>query len=206
MNKLFWFLPLILVVGCASKPQIVEVEVPAKPKVADAAVSQPPQPQIIIQQAPTQVPQIQQPAWVVGPSNNPNVVSGFKDVEYMQRNEVIQASKDCIENRMKPVVQYVPQKTTHGTLMLPAMVNCEVIPGYTIVDDKKSSSLMPMDGVPPMVLGTTGVLPSHPVVSSYVPSEQVKIPDYKLPPGDYWALDANGFPRPSSFLGLPKRY
>jgi len=204
MNKLFWFLPLVLVVGCASKPQIVEVEVPAKPKVADAAVSQPPQPQIIIQQAPTQVPQIQQPAWVVGPSNNPNVVSGFKDVEYMQRNEVIQASKDCIENRMKPVVQYVPQKTTHGTLMLPAMVNCEVIPGYTIVDDKKSSSLMPMDGVLPQNL--TPQVSTQVVTQMPVTMERVKIPDMKLPPGDYWALDANGYPRPSSFLGLPKRY
>lgn len=130
MNK-FWFLPLVLVVGCASKPQIVEVEVPAKPKVAEVAPQpQYQQPQIIIQQAPP-TPQVQQPAWVVGPSNNPNVVTGFKDVEYMQRNEVIQASKDCTDNRMKPVIQYVPQKTSHGTLMLPAMVNCEVIPGYT---------------------------------------------------------------------------
>jgi len=141
MNKLFWFLPLVLVVGCASKPQIVEVEVPAKPKVADAAPQpvqpQYQQPQIIIQQAPP-TPQVQQPAWVVGPSNNPNVVTGFKDVEYMQRNEVIQASKDCTDNRMKPVIQYVPQKTSHGTLMLPAMVNCEVIPGYTVpVENQK---------------------------------------------------------------------
>jgi len=200
MNKLFWFLPLVLVVGCASKPQIVEVEVPAKPKVADAAVSQPPQPQIIIQQAPTQVPQIQQPAWVVGPSNNPNVVSGFKDVEYMQRNEVIQASKDCIENRMKPVVQYVPQKTTHGTLMLPAMVNCEVIPGYTIVDDKKSSSLMPMDGVlPSLSLGTSNA------VQPQVAAQRVLIPDIKLDAGDYWVLDANGAPRPASTMGLLRR-
>jgi len=134
MNKLFWFLPLVLVVGCASKPQIVEVEVPAKPKVADVA----PQPQIIIQQAP-QVPQVQQPAWVVGPSNNPNIVTGFKDVEYMQRNEVIQASKDCVDNRMKPVIQYVAQKTSHGTLMLPAMVNCEVIPGYTVSNSTLST-------------------------------------------------------------------
>ena len=196
MNKLFWFLPLVLVVGCASKPQFVEVEVPAKPKVADTAPQQQ-QPQIIIQQAP-QVPQIQQPAWVVGPSNNPNVVSGFKDVEYMQRNEVIQASKDCVDNRMKPVIQYVPQKTSHGTLMLPAMVNCEVIPGYTIVDDKKSS-LMPLDGVTSLLQS-----PVQTTVSSYTPTERVKIPDIKLQPGDYWALDQNGVPRPASVLGLPR--
>ena len=65
----------------------------------------------------------------------------------MQRNEVIQATKDCVDNRMKPVIQYVPQKTTHGTLMLPAMVNCEVIPGYTIQEDKKSSQLVVLDNV-----------------------------------------------------------
>ena len=195
MNKLFWFLPLVLVVGCASKPQIVEVEVPAKPKVAEAQQ----QPQIIIQQA----PQVQQPAWVVGPSNNPAIVSGFKDVEYMQRNEVIQASKDCIDNRMKPVIQYVPQKTSHGTLMLPAMVNCEVIPGYTIVDDKKSSQFMPMDGVLPQLPPASTSINVH----SQISTQRVQIPNnVKLEPGDYWALDGNGYPRPSSLLGLPKRY
>ena len=116
MNKFLMFLPLALIVGCASKPQIVEVEVPAKSKpVAEV---------------------VQQPVWLGAPSNNPAVVSGFRDVEYMQRNEVIQASKDCVDNRMKPVIQYVPQKTIHGTIMLPAMVNCEVIPGHTVPDSK----------------------------------------------------------------------
>lgn len=58
---------------------------------------------------------------LVGPK-----VAGYKDVEYMNRNEVIQASKDCINARMRPIVQYVPQKTQFGTLMLPAVVNCEL--------------------------------------------------------------------------------
>lgn len=62
---------------------------------------------------------------LVGPK-----VSGFKDVEYMSRYEVIQASKDCINARMKPVVQYIPQKTQFGTLMLPAVVSCDT--PYTI--------------------------------------------------------------------------
>lgn len=53
-------------------------------------------------------------------------VSGFKDVEYMQRVEVIQASKDCINARMKPVIQNVPQKTEFGTIVLPVLVNCEI--------------------------------------------------------------------------------
>jgi hypothetical protein len=52
-------------------------------------------------------------------------VANFKEVEYLNRQEVIQASKDCINARMRPVVQYVPQKTKFGTLMLPAVVNCE---------------------------------------------------------------------------------
>jgi len=116
MNKL-WFLPLVLVVGCASKPQIVEVEVPSKPKIVE----------------------VPQTAWLPPPpSTNPVVVTGFKDVEYMQRNEVIQATKDCVDNHLKPVIQYVPQKTAHGTLMLPAMVNCEVVQGYTIPDVKQN--------------------------------------------------------------------
>jgi hypothetical protein len=58
---------------------------------------------------------------LVGPK-----VAGYKDVEFMNRNEVIQASKDCINARMRPIVQYVPQKTQFGTLMLPAVVNCEL--------------------------------------------------------------------------------
>jgi len=85
MSK-FWLLPLVLVVGCASKPQVVEIE---KPVSVPKAV-------------------------------------GFKDVEYLQRNEVIQATKDCINNRLKPVVQYIQQKTEQGTIMLPAVVNWEV--------------------------------------------------------------------------------
>ena len=76
---------MLLVVGCASKPAIIEIEKPANPKAAN-----------------------------------------FKEVEYLHRNEVIQATKDCINNRLKPVVQYVPQKTDHGTLMLPAVVTCDV--------------------------------------------------------------------------------
>lgn len=53
-------------------------------------------------------------------------LSGYNDVEYMNRSQVIQASKDCINARMRPVVQYVPQKTQFGTVMLPAVVNCEI--------------------------------------------------------------------------------
>jgi hypothetical protein len=53
-------------------------------------------------------------------------VGGFKEIEYMQRQEVIQAAKDCIDARMRPIVQNVPQKTEFGTVMLPVLVNCEI--------------------------------------------------------------------------------
>jgi hypothetical protein len=178
MNKFVMIVPLLLIVGCASKPQVVEVEVPPKSKVADA-------PQVVVQQ----------PAWAVGPSNNPNIVSGFKDVEYMQRNEVIQATKDCVDNRMKPVVQYVPQKTSHGTLMLPAMVNCEFIPGYTIQDEKKS----PQGSQAGVGIDTTTMYADAPVRKGKIP------PNVNLAPDDYWVLDTRGIPRPASTMYLPGR-
>jgi len=53
-------------------------------------------------------------------------IAGYKQVEYMNRNEVIQATKECINARLHPVVQYVTQKTEFGNVMLPAVVNCEV--------------------------------------------------------------------------------
>jgi hypothetical protein len=123
MNKFLLALPLVLIVGCASKPQIVEVEVPAKPSKAAEV-------------------QVQQPVWVTAPSTNAAIVTGFREVEYMQRNEVIQATKDCVDNHLKPVIQYVPQKTIHGTLMLPAMVNCEVVQGYTVPDTKSTREIV----------------------------------------------------------------
>ncbi len=55
----------------------------------------------------------------------PPKVVGFEKPQLISRNEVIQANKDCINARMKPTIQYVPQKTEHGTIMLPISVNCE---------------------------------------------------------------------------------
>jgi hypothetical protein len=52
-------------------------------------------------------------------------IAGYKEPELITRAEVIQASKDCINARMKPVIQHLPQKTEHGTVMLPIFVNCE---------------------------------------------------------------------------------
>ena len=57
--------------------------------------------------------------------SSPPKLAGFDKPELISRNEVIQANKDCINARMKPTIQYVPQKTEHGTIMLPISVNCE---------------------------------------------------------------------------------
>ena len=52
-------------------------------------------------------------------------LAGFDKPELITRNEIIQANKDCINAKMRPSIQYVPQKTEHGTIMLPIFVNCE---------------------------------------------------------------------------------
>ena len=80
-------------------------------------------------------------------------IAGFKEVEYMQRPEVIQATKDCIDARMRPIVQTFPQRTEHGTVMLPIMVNCEIYnfqkqirySGYS--DEQNLEEISPMQGV-----------------------------------------------------------
>jgi hypothetical protein len=43
----------------------------------------------------------------------------------IERSEVIRAQKDCIDAKMRPVIQTLPQKTDHGTIMYPVAVNCE---------------------------------------------------------------------------------
>lgn len=55
-------------------------------------------------------------------------VAGFKEVEYIQRQEVIFSAKECVNARMKPNIQYVRQQTDHGVVMLPVIVTCE--PAY----------------------------------------------------------------------------
>lgn len=55
---------------------------------------------------------------------NPKV-AGFKEPELMNRHEIIQANKECINAGMKPNVQYVSQKTEFGALSVPVFVNCD---------------------------------------------------------------------------------
>lgn len=65
------------------------------------------------------------PAVLLVACSAPPKLAGFEKPELISRNEVIQANKDCINAKMKPSIQYVPQKTEHGTIMLPISVNCE---------------------------------------------------------------------------------
>jgi len=52
-------------------------------------------------------------------------LQGFKEPKMIERAEVIRAQKDCIDAKMKPVIKSLPQKTDHGTIMLPVAVTCE---------------------------------------------------------------------------------
>jgi hypothetical protein len=63
------------------------------------------------------------------PPQAPNVPVKVKpnlDIPELSRTEVISAARDCVNGRMKPVVQSVAQKTDHGTILIPVGVNCEV--------------------------------------------------------------------------------
>ena len=98
MKNIFIMIALLSVTACSSTkaPKTEKVEVSPKTE------------------------KVEVPDNLIGPK-----IANYKEVEYLHRQEVIQASKDCINARMKPIVQYVPQKTQFGTLMLPAVVTCE---------------------------------------------------------------------------------
>lgn len=53
-------------------------------------------------------------------------LDGFEKAKVIERAEVIRSSKDCIDAKMRPVIQSLPQKTDNGTIMLPVSVQCEV--------------------------------------------------------------------------------
>jgi hypothetical protein len=65
----------------------------------------------------------------VGGSHSDNGTTKIQpnlEVKEMARTDVISAARECINSRMKPVIQSVPQKTDHGTILIPVAVNCEV--------------------------------------------------------------------------------
>lgn len=63
---------------------------------------------------------------VVGCSSTPNYkLKGYQGPEAMSRNEVVQASKECIRSRLKPNVEYVTQRSDGGKVLVPINVHCE---------------------------------------------------------------------------------
>ena len=99
MNKFLLALPLALIVGCASKPAVIEVEKP-------------------VPAAPTPAPQVAVEDAKIGNYSGPNALS---------RSQVIEGSRDCINAKMKPTVEYLSQKTGKGVVMIPVNVHCDPI-------------------------------------------------------------------------------
>ena len=97
MNKI-WLLPLVLVVGCASKPQFVEIEK---------------------QPAPTPV-QVAKPVPVEEAK-----IANYTGPAALARSAVIEGSRDCINAKMKPTVEYLSQQTAKGVVMIPVNVHCD---------------------------------------------------------------------------------
>jgi len=97
MNKL-WFLPLVLVVGCASKPQIVEIEKPVQPEPVQAVKPVP------VEEA---------------------KIANYTGPVALKRIDVIEGSRDCINAKMKPTVEYLSQQTAKGVIMIPVNVHCD---------------------------------------------------------------------------------
>jgi hypothetical protein len=54
------------------------------------------------------------------------VLPGQDKPKQLDRTEVIQAARECVNARMKPVIQSLPQPTDHGTIIVPVSVQCEV--------------------------------------------------------------------------------
>jgi len=53
-------------------------------------------------------------------------LSGYKGPEAMDRNEAVQASKQCVFAKMRPNVEYLSVRTTEGPkVMVPVNVHCE---------------------------------------------------------------------------------
>ena len=53
-------------------------------------------------------------------------LSGYKGPEAMDRNEAVQAAKQCVFAKMRPNVEYLSVKTNAGPkVMVPVNVHCE---------------------------------------------------------------------------------
>lgn len=53
-------------------------------------------------------------------------LSGYKGPEAMDRNEAVQAAKQCVFAKMRPNVEYLSVRTNEGPkVMVPVNVHCE---------------------------------------------------------------------------------
>jgi hypothetical protein len=48
----------------------------------------------------------------------------YKGPEAMDSNEVVQAAKQCINNRLRPDINYLSVRTDQGKVLVPVSVNC----------------------------------------------------------------------------------
>jgi len=64
---------------------------------------------------------------IVGCSSTPVYkLKGYDGPEAMARNEVVQASKECVRAKLKPNVEYTSQKiNSGGRVLVPVNVHCE---------------------------------------------------------------------------------
>jgi hypothetical protein len=63
---------------------------------------------------------------VVGCSSAPVYkMKGYTGPEAMDRNEVVQASKQCIYAKLRPNVEYLSARTDTGKVMVPVNVHCQ---------------------------------------------------------------------------------
>jgi len=63
---------------------------------------------------------------IVGCSSAPTYkMKGYTGPEAMDRNEVVQASKQCIYAKMRPNVEYLSARTDSGKVMVPVNVHCQ---------------------------------------------------------------------------------
>ena len=63
---------------------------------------------------------------IVGCSSTPTYkLSNYKGPEAMERNEVVQAAKQCVYAKLRPNVEYLTAKTDAGRALVPVNVHCE---------------------------------------------------------------------------------
>ena len=51
-------------------------------------------------------------------------LKGYDGPEAMDNNEVMMMAKQCINNRMRPDINYLSVRTEQGKVLVPVSVNC----------------------------------------------------------------------------------